>query len=221
MFQGMTEDAYQFFWDIAFHNEHAFFEENRERYKKAVYLPMKELAIQLTPTALEIDPEFNVRASSIVSRIRRDTRYSHDKTMYRDHVWLGFRKPGTMISEAFVLYAEFERESYGYGMGMWGANSSIMRSLRERMLAKPQKFLSLVNDEAFTNVFSVVGESFKRPRFTQAPAELQPYLNRKNLAFCFSSPDLKKTLSPAIADEIISGFELLKPVYRFLLGLDS
>ena len=35
MFQGMTEDAYQFFWDIAFHNEHAFFEENRERYKKS------------------------------------------------------------------------------------------------------------------------------------------------------------------------------------------
>jgi len=88
------------------------------------------------------------------------------------------------------------------------------------MLAKPQKFLSLVGNEAFTDVFSVVGESFKRPRFSQAPEELQPYLNRKNLAFCFSSPDLKQTLSPAIADEIISGFELLKPVYRFLLGLD-
>jgi uncharacterized protein (DUF2461 family) len=53
---------------------------------------MKELALLLTPAALEIDPDFNTRATSVVSRIRRDTRYSHDKTMYRDHVWLGYRR---------------------------------------------------------------------------------------------------------------------------------
>jgi hypothetical protein len=35
-----------------------------------------------------------------------------------------------MISEAFVLYAEFEREGYGYGMGMWGPNSAMMREQR-------------------------------------------------------------------------------------------
>lgn len=221
MFQGMTEDAYQFFWDIAFNNEHAYFEENRERYRRVVYLPMKELALLLAPAALEIDPGFNTRASSVISRIRRDTRYSHDKTMYRDHVWLGYRKPGTMISEAYVLYAEFEREGYGYGMGMWAPNSAIMRELRERMLAKPQKFLSLVNDPAFSARFETSGESYKRPRFAQGPAELLPYLNRKSLSFTYFSPNLKNTLSPSVADEILEGFALLKPVYRFLLGLDA
>ena len=221
MFQGLTEDAYQFFWDIAFNNEHAYFEANRERYRRAVYQPMKELALLLTPAAMEIDPDFNTRATSVVSRIRRDTRYSHDKTMYRDHVWLGFRRPSTMISEAFVLYAEFEREGYGYGMGMWGPNSAMMRELRERMLAKPQKFLSLVNNPAFTARFEASGESFKRPRFSQGPDELLPYLNRKSLSFNYFSPNLKNTLSPAVADEILEGFALLKPVYRFLMGLET
>ncbi len=220
MFQGLTEDTYQFFWDIAFQNDSAFFEANRERYKKSVYQPMKELAILLTPTALEIDPEFNVRAASIVSRIRRDTRYSHDKTMYRDHAWLGFRRPGKMISESFVLFAEFERESYGYGMGMYGPNATLMRAFRERMLARPQKFLSLVNDPKLTETFEISGEPFKRPRYHDGPEALLPYLNRKDLSFYFSSPNLKKTLKPEIADEIVAAFNLLKPIYRFLTGLD-
>ena len=221
MFQGLNEDTYQFFWEIAFNNEASFFEANRERYRKNVYEPLKQLAIALTPAAQAIDTDFNIRPSSVISRIRRDTRYSHDKTMYRDHAWLGFRRPGGMLSESLVVYAEFEREGYGYGMGMYGANPALMREIRPRILAKPQKFLSLVSDPAFTSRFTVEGDLFKRSRITDAPEGVLPYLNRKGLSFCFSSPNLKKTLSPEIADEIIEGFQMLQPVYRLLMGLDE
>jgi len=221
VFQGLNKDAYQFFWEIAFNNEASFFEANRERYKKNVYEPLKQLAVELTPAAQEIDAEFNVRPSSVISRIRRDTRYTHDKTMFRDHAWLGFRRPGGMLSESLVVYAEFEREGYGYGMGMYGSNPALMREIRPRILAKPQKFLSLVNDPAFIERFTVEGELFKRPRFTDAPEGVLPFLNRKGLSFCYSSPNLSKTLSPEIATEIIEGFQLLKPVYRLMMGLDE
>ena len=104
---------------------------------------------------------------------------------------------------------------------MYGANPALMREIRPCILAKPKKFLSLVNDPAFTARFTVEGESFKRPKFSDAPEGVLPYLNRKGLSFCFSSPNLKKTLSSEIADEIIEGFQLLKPVYRLLMGLDD
>ncbi|NLI53062.1 MAG: DUF2461 domain-containing protein [Clostridiales bacterium] len=220
MFQGLNEDTYQFFWEIAFNNEQSFYEANKDRYKKNVYEPLKQLTMEITPAAQEIDPEFNIRPSSVISRLRRDTRYSHDKTMYRDHAWLGFRRPGGMLSESFVVYAEFEREGYGYGMGMYGSNPALMREIRPRILARPQKFLTLVNDPAFAKRFTAMGDEFKRPRFTDAPEGVLPYLNRKGLSFCFSSPNLKNTLSPQIRDEIIEGFNLLKPVYRFMMGLD-
>ena len=169
MFQGLNEDTYQFFWEIAFNNEQSFYEANKERYKKNVYEPLKELTLAITPTAQQIDPEFNIRPSSVISRIRRDTRFTHDKTMFRDHAWLGFRRPGGMLSESLVVYAEFEREGYGYGMGMYGSNPALMREIRPRIIAKPQKFLSLVTDPAFTARFEVVGDSFKRAKFTDAP----------------------------------------------------
>ena len=220
VFEGLNEDTYQFFWEIAFNNESSFFEANRERYKKNVYEPLKQLAIELTPTVQQIDPDFNVRPAGVISRIRRDTRYTHDKTMFRDHAWLGFRRPGSMLSESLVVYAEFEREGYGYGMGMYGSNPALMREIRPHILAKPKKFLSLVNDPAFMARFTVEGEPFKRPRFTDAPEGVLPYLNRKGLSFCFSSPNLKNTLSADVALEIIEGFEMLKPVYRLLMGLE-
>lgn len=220
MFQGLKEDTYQFFWEIAFNNELPFYEANRERYKQNVYEPLKELTVLLTPAAQKIDPDFNIRPSSVISRIRRDTRFTHDKTMFRDHAWLGFRRPGGMLSESLVVYAEFEREGYGYGMGMYGSNPALMREIRPRLLAQPEAFLSLVNDSAFTAKFEVRGDLYKRPRFSDAPEGLLPYLNRKGLSFCFFSPNLKNTFSPKIADEIIEGFRLLQPVYRLMMGLD-
>ena len=73
-FQGLTEDTYNFFWEIAFQNNQSFFNANRERYKNSVQLPLLQLASELAPSALDIDPAFQVRPSSAVSRIRRDTR---------------------------------------------------------------------------------------------------------------------------------------------------
>ncbi len=78
-FTGLTEDAYRFFWELAFQNTHAFYEENRGRYEEVVKKPLLLLAEALADTAKQVDPSFNMRPSSVLSRIRRDTRYSKDK----------------------------------------------------------------------------------------------------------------------------------------------
>ena len=220
-FTGCSEQMYDFFRDIAFHNEKAFFEANRQRYVRYVKEPMYALAQALLPDALAIDPEFNDRIASIVSRINRDTRFSKDKSPYRDRVWLGFKPRGVRTGEAFEVYAEFEWQEYGYGMGCYCAAPELMQALRSRMLAKPYEFLSLVEDEAFASRFALCGEEYKRPRFHEGPEALWPYLNRKSIAFCFSSPALSRTCGPEIEQEIREGFALLKPVYRFLMGLDE
>ena len=111
-FQGLTEDTYNFFWEIAFQNNQSFFHANRERFRNSVQRPLLQLASDLAPYALDIDPDFQVRPSSVVSRIRRDTRYSKDKSPFRDHMWLGYKYPSSYTSENFVVYVEFERESF-------------------------------------------------------------------------------------------------------------
>ena len=218
-FTGFTEDTYRFFWELAFNNSRAFMEQNRARYRTVVYEPLRALTEVVSPTVLEIDDRLSTRYSQVISRINRDTRYSLDKSPYRDHAWIGFRFPGVRTGAGFVLYAEFERESYGYGMGMYAPNSELMQELRDRMLARPKLFLDLVSAHKFAERFSVQGEAYKRPHFPDAPEALQPYVNLRNLSFCYSNREISNTMCPEIADEVIDGFLLLKPVYRFLMGL--
>lgn len=219
MFTGLTEDVYRFFWDIAFHNDREYFEANRERYRESVQKPLQELVQMLNPTVQQIDDRLNIRPAAVLSRIRRDTRYSKDKSLYRDHAWLGYKMPGSMVSECFTIYAEFEREQYGYGMGMYAPNPELMSRVRNQILAKPQKFLELITEPEFQKTFTVEGELYKRPRYTEVPEALLPFVNRRNLSFCYTCDQLQNTMQPEIYDEIRDAFLLMKPVYRFLMGL--
>lgn len=220
MFTGYTQDTYDFFWELALQNEKSFFDANRERYKASVYGPTLALCQLLTPTINDIDTGLCTRPSLVISRIRRDTRFTRDKSPYRDHVWIGYRLGEGHLSENFVIYAQFGRDSYGYGMGMWGNNPPLMQRIRKPMLAHPERFLSLVNDKAFAERFQPDGELYKRPKYPDEPEGIGTYLNRKGLSFNFSSPELHRTMVPELGDEIKAGFLLLKPVYRFIMELN-
>lgn len=218
IFSGLTEDTYRFFMEIGFYNDRAFFEANRERYKKSVQEPLWQLAQLIAPAALEVDPNFETRPSRVVSRIHRDTRFSKDKSPYRDHAWLGFKHPQTATSEEFVLYAEFNIDSYGFGMGMYAPSAARMADIRSRILAHPSAFLEAA-DAPQMQKFKLVGETYKRPKHPEAPQELQKWLNRKSITYCFVSPHVKNTYTPAIVDEICEGFLALKPLYRLICGM--
>ena len=87
-FQGFNEDTYKFLIELAFNNNKEFFAANKGRYKQNVQEPLRALAEGLLPLALTIDPCFNTRMTTILSRIYRDTRFTKDKHPYRDHAWL-------------------------------------------------------------------------------------------------------------------------------------
>lgn len=146
MFKGFSIEAFRFLFEIGFNNNTPWFDENRERYKQYVQLPMKQLAIELMPTALSIDPEFNTSLNATVSRIRRDTRFTRDKSPYRNHMWIGFRRPNTRISEGFTLWFEITPDGFDYGAGFYSADSALMSGYRAKLLADPEGFLALARE---------------------------------------------------------------------------
>jgi len=176
------------------------------------------MAAQLMPHMQRIDPDFNPRLTTVVSRINRDTRYSKDKSPYRDHAWLGFRREGQMLGESLCMYFEISPEGYGYGMGMYSSNAPLMREIRLRAAADPQGFREAVMRPQLSR-FNVEGDAFKADRCGDLPDDLKPYLNRRGLSLCYSSTDLTRTLTPAIFDEALAAMAELGPAYRFMLGL--
>ena len=124
-------------------------------------------------------------------------------------------------AEASGLRYRMRCETCGYEFDLSPRGFARSKFRRSRSTTRTRvKGVALVNEPRFAARFRVEGEAYRRPKFTDGDPALLPWLNRRSLSFCFSSPELSRTHSPAIAEEIADAFLLMRPVYRFLMGLD-
>lgn len=162
MFSGFTQDAIDFLADIRFNNNAAFFEANRQRYEETVKAPLRALADELAPVVQMIDPKLDIRPSRTMSRIRRDTRFSRDKSPFRDHAWLGWRYPGEARSEGFGLYWGFGPAWIVWGCGCYGTDKPLMDALRLHIRRQPNEVRAALHGERLEGRFSLYGEDYKK-----------------------------------------------------------
>lgn len=73
-------------------NSKEFYDAHKDEIKRLSIRPFHELIAEMTPEMVKIDPQFVTVPSRMVSRVRRDTRYTKDKTLYRANMWLFFRR---------------------------------------------------------------------------------------------------------------------------------
>ena len=141
MFTGFTDQTIQFFLDLRFHNYTEYFHEHHDRYVETVQQPFYSLIEDLAPAVQKIDPMMEVRPHKCLSRIHRDTRFSKDKSPYRDHLWFLFRRAGEQREKAVFLYGEFGPDRLDWGFGIWGENREAMDIFRKKMEHKPKPML--------------------------------------------------------------------------------
>ena len=61
-----------------------------------------------------------------LSRINRDTRFSRDKSPYRDHLWMLFRKAAEPREGSVFFWFEFGPERLWWGLATWDENRPLM-----------------------------------------------------------------------------------------------
>ena len=218
-FTGIPMDAFAFLFELRLRNEKEFFEANRERFNKNVRDPLRALVSGLEPVIDKIDPLLITRPSACVSRIHRDTRFSTDKSPFRDHMWLAFRREEDKhLSDSFVYYFEISPEHYAYGCGTYGPIPALMEKIRERATAEQAHLVSIVNGLDKTG-FALHGEDFKRPKVKDAPPEALRIVNKKGFYAFKESASIKNACEAALLDELKQGFIQLEPLYRFARGM--
>ena len=81
-----------FLFENKLNNSKEWYHAHKKEYTELVLRPLAELVVKLKPTMLELDPDLIVepRVTRSISRIYRDTRFSKDKSLYRDNMWLIF-----------------------------------------------------------------------------------------------------------------------------------
>ena len=221
MFTGFTDETIQFFLDLRFHNHADFFHANHDRYVETVQKPFYRLIDVLAGTALDIDPQMEVRPHRCLSRIHRDTRFSKDKSPYRDHLWFLFRKSAEPREKSLFFYGEFGPGRLDWGMGIWGENRELMDAFRRKTAAFPDRMSALISGLRLPERgMSLGGDAFRRfPVPEQVPPELHRWYRAKNMYVGKDAPEFSAAFSEKLADEMRTDFLALAPLYRVFRGL--
>ncbi len=218
MFNGFTDETFEFFMAIRFNNNREFFLDNREWYERAVRTPAIELAAALAPAVERLDAGLERRPNKVVSRINRDVRFSNDKSPYRDYIWLAFRRPGAERATTLGVYFDISAEGASFGMGFYDENRPLMNALRRQLRENPEPFLATWR--AAKGDFTLHTKAFKRMAI---PEELNPeareWYNLKGFYVERGVKDAALLKSPALADEIIRGYETITLMYRYIMTL--
>lgn len=179
MFEGFTTEADRFLTDIRLNNYQQFYDENRERYERYVKAPLRALCDEMTPVVQLIDPRLDTRPMRTMSRIRRDTRFTKDKSPFRDHVWLGWRYPNESRSEGFGMYWGFGSDWMSWGCGCYAVDKPLMDALRLQIRKDPDSVREVFATPRIHGRFAVYGEAYKKMKLPDDVPEDLAFLYMK------------------------------------------
>ena len=145
-FKGFRPEALAFLRQIKENNSKPWYEEHKGEYREYLLHPFQDLVTDLAPAMTAIDRQLVTipTVGKTLSRIYRDTRFSKDKSKYRDAMWLVFRRSNRDWTQMPAFYFELTPGWYRYGMGFYSALPATMARFREKIDSDPAAFLKTV-----------------------------------------------------------------------------
>ncbi len=216
-FSGLSKEALIFLFENKMNNSKQWYEEHKSDYKKYVYEPFAELVGELAPVMRQIDPGMITIPSKLISRVRRDTRFTRDKSLYRDNVWLVFLRDKSQMSTSPCFWFELGQSGTSYGVGYYGAATGSMAKMREMITARHPAFMEALKVYENQDEFTIGGDLYKRSKYPDQPENLRLWLDRKNIYFQSVQQDFSLVFSKELPEALKKGFMKLRPIYDFLL----
>ena len=223
MFTGFPAETLQFFLDIRFHNSVSYYNENKERYLTDVQAPFYAFIADMTPIMQQIDPQMEIRPYKCLSRLRRDTRFTRDKSPYRDHLWISFHRAAEPRDGSINYWFELGPQGTGWGLGFWGENRPVMDRFRREIVSDPARISGIISSCNLGSRHLVpAGSVHKRMAVPEnVPPHLVPWYTAKELYIPQVRPEMGWTSSREIFARVADDFLALAPIYRMLRGIQD
>ncbi len=214
-----SQESLDFLFQNHIEDSRKWFEEHKKDYRNFLIEPLRDMVIDMTPHMLEIDEQFvtEPRVDKTICRIWRDLRYTRDPSLYRDTMWIIFKRDRMHSTEFPGIYFEITCSGFSYGCGFYHASTGYMATLRSMILQNSKVFQKAQTAYLNQNIFQMDGECYKRPHYPDQPSEVQQWLERRNIGFYTESEDLELLFSPDLAEKVSRDLKLLGPIYQLLL----
>ncbi|AHF03943.1 hypothetical protein MARPU_08750 [Marichromatium purpuratum 984] len=219
-FEGFPADCFAFFSDLARHNDRAWFNANKARYRASVVEPMGAFITAMAPPLARISPHFVADPrphGGSMFRIQRDMRFSRDGRPYKTHVACHFRHQTGKSAHAPGFYVELTPERVRYGGGIWLAPGPELALIRQAIVDDVDGWRAVIEDAALIDGFGgVEGEGLKRaPRgFDPRHPHIEDIKRRSFFLMCDADTDV--AVRGDFVARVEHAFRAATPLMRFL-----
>jgi uncharacterized protein (TIGR02453 family) len=221
-FAGFPKQTLTFLRRLSANNDREWFHAHRDDYERFWLEPAQDFVEAVAGPLRGIGKGIHAepRINGSIFRINRDTRFSNDKTPYKDHLdlwfWEGDRK--TAVSGFFLRLTP---KSLTLGAGAHGLDPTRLAAYRQAVVdprsgAALKRAVSAVEKAGW----SVAGEHYKTlPRgFTaKGPAD-ERLLRHAALWVAGDEPVAPIAHSPQLVDHCVERWRSAAPIHRWLVA---
>jgi uncharacterized protein (TIGR02453 family) len=217
-FPGFPAEAMQFFRGLARNNHRDWFLPRKPVFEEKVRRPMFELVDAVNGALKRFAPEYATDPAKAVYRFYRDTRFSKDKTPYKDHIAASFRHRGLGGEGGGAgYYFAVSHKELAIGGGIYMPMPETLLAVRGHVAEHHQQFRKLIRAKAVARLFGEMqGEQLTRvPKGFCADHPAANLLRYKQFLLYIELPPDSITTSQ-VYDEILARFKAMTPFLQFL-----
>ena len=217
-FNSFTPDAFMLLELNRFNDSKDFYDSVKDDIKKLAIEPMRALASDISDELYKIDDKMNLVPTKMVSRIRRDTRFSKNKELYRENVWCMFMRDKHQWNYQPCMWFEIFPGSYNYGVGMFRSDADYLECFRKTLSEHQNEFFDAVKMAEITNgSFKIISYKKEKPGTDEIDESIRKFYNCKNFWFSYETNDVNRLYDGSIEEELVYAIRAFAPLYKFLL----
>lgn len=214
-----SEKTFDFLMENRFMNSKEWFHEHKDIYDEYVLKPLTELAIEMAPTMEMLDPTIVTipKINKVLSRIYRDTRFSKDKSLFRESMWLSFKKDKKEFRHFPEFFVILNPQMLIYGCGYYYMQPETVDAMRELIEENHPLFRKALKAYEGQNIFTLEGEMYKRSKYPGYDENIRNWLDRKCVCFSHYSTDFSLVFSDKLGETVCNDLVKMKDIYDFLI----
>jgi uncharacterized protein (TIGR02453 family) len=203
-----------FLKDLSKNNDREWFAKHKDKYIKA----QENVIVFADALLIEMCKHDNIETSSgkeSLMRIYRDTRFSKDKTPYRNYFGGSFRRATKLLRGGYYFQIG-QGESLAAG-GFFNPEPADLLRIRKDMDYNFDEWQKLLRNKNLANTFgSLKGESvLTAPKGFAKDNPAIELLKHKQVYFERNFSD-KEVLSPSFLKELNTAFKHLRPYFNYM-----
>lgn len=214
-----TPRLFSFLRSLADHNDRQWFAAHQEEYEKHLRQPALRFISDVAPALRDVAPNLVADSRKVggsLLRIQRDLRFSADKSPYRTYLGIHFRHEQWREKHTPSVYLALRPRGSYMGVGSWRPDARTARAVRQAIVERPEVWDKAAHSPEFTEAFTLVGDSLKRP-----PRDFDPHhplvedLRRKDFAAAASLTQ-GMIISDRLLDHFLDHMRRGSPLLEFL-----